>query len=242
MSTAIDHLSHSQVTTFVSCPRKWRYEKIDHAPRERTPAALAFGIAIHDAAAQVNEAALVGDSVDGPAAFVKAWTEQVAQAQAPIHYGKDDADDLMAKGRGMLAIYQPPAGIVGVEQPFSVILDPDLPPVEGRIDLITRTTAGDLALADLKSAGTKTLTDTTAAEAQLALYQVAYPAKEHAVIVLGKLKTPTVTTQAITPLPHATLVRHYREVYAAMRSGTRYAVRGWHCDGCPFATRCAKET
>ena len=171
MSTTIDHLSHSQVTTFVSCPRKWRYEKIDHAPRERTPAALAFGIAIHDAAAQVNEAALVGDTVDGPAAFVKAWTEQVTQAQAPIHYGKDDADDLMAKGRGMLSIYQPPAGIVGVEQPFSVTLDPDLPPVEGRIDLITRTTSGDLALADLKSAGTKTLTDTTAAEAQLALYR-----------------------------------------------------------------------
>ena len=28
---------------------------------------------------------------------------------------------------------------------------------------------------------------------------------------------------------------------AAMKAGIRYAVRGWHCDGCAFADRCRKE-
>ena len=143
----------------------------------------------------------------------------------------------------MVTAYEPPSGIIGVEQPFIVELDPALPPVEGRIDLIRRIPeTGDLAIADLKTAASRLLTDTHAVEAQLALYDVAYPAAKHEVIVLGKLKTPTVTIQAITPWPKTQLVRHYKEVHAAMTAGIRYAVRGWACEGCSFADRCRKES
>ena len=238
---ALDHLSHSQVQSFTMCPRKWRYSHIEHAPKERVGSALIFGCAVHDALAQQNEAALNGTRIDAPAAFLTAWKAQVAEAGDSVHYGKDDADDLLAKGRGLVAAYEPPSGIIGVEQPFTVELASDLPPVEGRIDLIRRTETGDLAIADLKTAASRVLTDTHAVEAQLALYDVAYPATKHEVIVLGKLKVPTVTIQAITPWPKAQLIRHYREVHTAMTTGIRYAVRGWACDGCSFADRCRKE-
>lgn len=234
------HLSHSQVQTFIACPRKWTYEKAERAPRECLPAALAFGSAVHDALAEVNEAALHGESCDASARFTSAWKGALA-GDLPIHYGKDDADDLLAKGRALVAAYTPPAGIIGVEQPFSVSLDPALPPVEGRIDLIRRDEDGDLVVADLKTAGTRTLSDTYAVEAQLALYDCAYPAARHEAIVLAKLKTPVVTVQPITIWPHHRLVTSYRQVFAAMAAGVRYAVRGWHCDGCPFARRCAEE-
>jgi RecB family exonuclease len=234
------HLSHSQVQTFTACPRRWTYEKVEQAPRERVSAALVFGCAVHDALAAVNEAALHGEGVDAPARFVAAWKEAIAR-EPPVHYGKDDADDLLAKGRALVATYTPPSGIIGVEQPFSVSLDPDLPPVEGRIDLIRRDDHGDLVVADLKTAGTRVLTDTHAVEAQLALYDCAYPAARHEAIVLAKLKTPVVTVQPITIWPHHRLVTTYRQVFAAMAAGVRYAVRGWHCEGCPFASRCAKE-
>jgi hypothetical protein len=237
---APDHLSHSQVQTFTGCPRKWTYEKVDHAPRECIPAALAFGSAVHDALAEVNEAALHGERVDAPARFVVAWKEAIG-GDLPVHYGKDDAYDLLAKGRALVGAYTPPSGIIGVEQPFSVNLDPDLPPVEGRIDLIRRDEHGDLTLADLKTAGTRTLSDTHAVEAQLALYDCAYPAARHEAIVLAKLKTPVVTVQSITIWPHHRLVTTYRQVFAAMTAGVRFAVRGWHCEGCPFAGRCAEE-
>ncbi len=238
---ARDHLSHSQIQTFTSCPRKWHYEKVEMAPRERVGSALVFGMAVHDTLAAVNEAALHGTRVDAAAVFLTTWKTTVTAAQAPIHFGKDDADDLLVKGRGLVAAYQPPAGIIGVEQPFTVELAPDLPPVEGRIDLIRKTESGDLALTDLKTASTRVLTETGTVESQLGLYDLAYPATKHEVIVLGKLKTPTVTIQAITPWPASQVVRHYSEVHQAMKAGVRYAVRGWACDGCAFADRCRKE-
>lgn len=238
---APDHLSHSQIQSFLICPRKWTYEKVEHAPKERVGSALVFGIALHDALAAANEAALTGEGYNAEAGFVSAWKLTVEEAGVPVHYGKDNADDLMAKGRALAAAYIPPSGIIGVEQPFTVTLDPDLPPVEGRIDLIRRTETGDLAIADLKTSSSRMLTETDAVEAQLALYDIAYPAARHEVIVLGKLKTATVIIQAITPWPHHQLVRQYREVHHAMQSGVRFANRGWQCDGCQFADRCRKE-
>lgn len=240
-TTTLDHLSHSQVQSFTMCPRKWHYEKVEMAPRERVGSALVFGISLHDALAAANEAALTGEGYNAATGFVTAWKLAVEQAGAPVHFGKDDSDDLIAKGRALAAAYTPPSGIIGVEQPFTVELDPDLPPVQGRIDLVRRTESGDLAIADLKTSSSRLLTDTHAVEAQLALYDIAYPAERHEVVVLGKLKVPTVTIQAITPWPREQLVHHYREVHHAMQSGVRYAVRGWQCDGCSFADHCRKE-
>lgn len=240
-TAALDHLSHSQIQTFTLCPRKWHYDKVEAALRERVGSALIFGIALHDACAAANEAAFTGEGYDAAAGFVAAWKLAIEQAGAPVHYGKDGADDLTAKGRALAAAYTPPSGIIGVEQPFTVVLATDLPPVEGRIDLIRRTETGDLAIADLKSSSSRLLTETDAVEAQLSLYNEAYPATRHEAIVLGKLKVPTVTIQAITPWPRQQLVNHYREVHDAMTAGVRYAVRGWACESCSFATRCRRD-
>ncbi len=243
MTTAtIDHLSHSQIQTFILCPRKWTYEKVEHAVKERVGSALLFGIALHDACAAANEAALTGEGYDAAAGFVSSWKLAIEQAGVPVHYGKDGADDLLAKGRALAASYTPPPGIIGVEQPVTVTLDPELPPIEGRIDLIRRVPeTGDLAIADLKSSSSRLLTETDAVEAQLSLYNEAYPAARHEVIVLAKTKVPTVTIQPITPWPRHQLVRQYLEVHHAMQAGVRFACRGWQCDGCQFADRCRKE-
>jgi CRISPR/Cas system-associated exonuclease Cas4 (RecB family) len=237
---APDHLSHSQVQEYVLCPRRWWFNKIENAPREQVGSALIFGSAVHDTIAAVNEAALHGERIDAPAHFLTAWKRAVTDASAPIHFGKDDSDDLVAKGRSLVGIYTPPPGIIGVEQPFEVELAPDLPVVQGRIDLV-RSEGDALILADIKTAASRTLTDTHAVEAQLALYDLAYPATRHEVIVAAKLKAPVITVQPITPWPTATLIRHYREVHQAMVHGVRYALRGWACESCPFATRCRQE-
>jgi CRISPR/Cas system-associated exonuclease Cas4 (RecB family) len=241
MIAVLDHLSHSQIQSFTICPRKWHYEKVEHAHREQVGSALIFGCAVHDVLARVNEAALHGEQIDASAAFVATWKQMVEESQAPIHYGKDDASDLVAKGRALVSAYTPPSGIIGVEQPFTLELESGLPPVEGRIDLIRRTETGELAIADIKTAASRLLTDTNAVEMQLGLYDLAYPAAKHEIIVLGKLKTPTVTIQQITPWQESQVRRHYTEVHAAMAAGIRYAVRGWACDGCSFANRCKKE-
>ncbi len=151
------------------CPRKWHYDKVMQAPRERVGSALVFGCAVHDALAAVNEATLAGESIDAQAAFLTTWKAGVA-GDTPVHYGKDDADDLVSKGKTLVSAYVPPSGIIGVEQPFRIQLD-DLPPIEGRIDLI-RKEGDNLILADLKTSGTKVVTETDSVEAQLGLYNI----------------------------------------------------------------------
>ena len=37
---------------------------------------------------------------------------KMAEAAVPVHYGTDDADDLLAKGRALVAAYTPPPGII----------------------------------------------------------------------------------------------------------------------------------
>jgi hypothetical protein len=241
-AVTLDHLSHSQVQTFTACPRKWHFDKVEHAPRERVGAALIFGIALHDALAGANEAALAGERIDAAARFLVNWKGTIEQAAVPVHYGRDGADDLLAKGRALAAAYVPPPGIIGVEQPVTIRLDPDLPPVLGRIDLIRRIPeTGELAIADLKTSSSRLLTETDAVEAQMGLYNIACQAARHEAVVLGKLKVATVTIQQITPWKAAQVAKHYLEVHAAMEAGVRYAVRGWQCESCPFADRCRKE-
>jgi len=169
---------------------------------------------------------------------VGAWKTGVAVG-LPIHYGKDDAGDLLEMGKALVVLYQPPNDIIGVEQPFSVELA-GLPPIEGRIDVIRRE-GEDLILADLKTSGTKVVADTHAVEAQLGLYNIAYPATKHEIIVLGKLKTPTINTQNIIPWSVGKVHQHYTEIHHAMVHHVRYAVRGWQCVGCSFHNRCQKD-
>lgn len=242
MTFPMHHLSHSQVQSFTSCPRRWHYEKVQHCQPERTPAALAFGSALHEALAAANEAALLGTKSDAKAIFLRRWREALDDRVTPIHFGRDDGDDLLEKGLALVAAYQVPDGIVGVEEAIEVELDSELPPIQGRIDLIRRDAAGELILVDLKTSSSKAIAEPSSVEAQLALYQEAYPAARHEVILLAKQAKVSIQTVVVTPWPRSRLVLHYREVYSAMRAGVRYTVRGWHCAGCAFRDRCAAET
>lgn len=235
------HLSHSQVSGFTDCPRRWHYSHVEQAPRERTSIALLLGSALHEAAAQANEAALAGTTCDAVASFSSAFDAALTTSPVPVH-GQEEASDLRTKGIALAAAYKPPPDIIGVEQPFILTLAPDLPPVTGRIDLIRKDEAGRLILADLKSTATKTLADPAAVAAQLGLYDCAYPASSHEAILLVKTKVPSIAVVPVRAWSRGQVVRHYREVHHAMQAGVRYAVRSWSCPSCPYRDRCAADS
>jgi CRISPR/Cas system-associated exonuclease Cas4 (RecB family) len=239
----IDHLSHSSVQTFQACPRKWTYKQAGVAA-ERTPVTLAFGIAVHDGAATKNELAFTGTPLNDQdqQAFTASWNVATSNPTAPLHLGSATVDDLTATGRKLIDLYVPPPRIVGVEQPVVIRLADDLPPIHGRIDLIHQDDHGDLIIADLKTSCSKALSDTAPVEAQLTLYAEAYASARLEAIVLAKLKTPVVTVQPIMPWPRDRLVTMYRETYAAMRAGVRFAVRSsTMCQSCPYRDRCEQD-
>lgn len=238
----IHHLSHSSVQTFQGCPRRWSYK---HAgvDVERTPVALAFGVAVHDGAAAKSEQVFTGcGPVNvGVATFAGTWDGMVAAKTAPLHLGSAAPDELRTLGLKLIDLYEPPKRLVGVEQSVEIRLADDLPPVHGRVDLLYQDEGGGLVVADLKTSCARIISDTASVEAQLTLYAEEFPARLEA-IVLAKLKTPVITVQPITPWPRERLVNLYRETYAAMRSGVRYAVRSTTmCPSCPYRDRCERD-
>ncbi len=235
------HLSFSQLRTFVECPRKWHYEKVEQVEPERVPASLAFGSAIHAACAAVNEAAMNGETVNAGNVFDRAWEPYTAADATPLALGDDDeAAALAEKGRALVSIYKPPAGIVAVEQHVVVEIAPDLPPLVGYIDLLYQTADG-LVVADVKTSSTRILSDVEMLAAQLAVYGRAFPVVRSEAIVLFKGKTPAQTIQGVQPWPENHLRTWATEVHAAMQAGVRFAHRSRNCRTCQFRDRCAAE-
>lgn len=235
------HLSFSQLRTFVECPRKWHYEKVAQVEPERTPASLAFGSAVHSACAAVNEAAMEGTWVNAANVFDRAWVPYTAADAVPLALGdEDEAAALAEKGRALVSIYKPPAGISAVEQYVEVEIDPDLPPLVGYIDLLYQTDDG-LVVADVKTSSTRVLSDVEMLAAQLGLYGLTIPVVRSEGIVLFKGKVPAQTTQVVQPWPEHRLRTWAVEVYAAMQAGVMFAHRSRNCRTCQFRDRCAAE-
>lgn len=240
-----DHLSHSTVQTFQNCPRKWTYKQQGVAP-ERTPVALAFGIAVHEGIAAINEAMLSGVPLPeaqkaGLATSATAWKEAATKKEAPLHLGSTTREEQEALLPKLLAVYVPPTRIIGVEQPVEINLADDLPPIQGRIDIIRQCESGELVVTDIKTSATRVISDTAPVEAQLSLYSEEYPSVQLEAVVLAKLKTPAATVQSIHPWPRDQLVNMYRETWHAMQAGVRFAVRSNMCGSCQYRDRCRKD-
>ncbi len=243
IAIATDHLSFSQLRTFVECPRRWHYEKVAQVAPERVPTSLAFGAAVHSAAEAVNLAAMAGEQADAAAAFEQSWSAFTAPGAVPLAVDDDEAGAaLLAKGKALAAIYQPPTGIgiVAVEQHVEIELDPGIPPLVGYIDLLYQANDG-LVVADVKTSSTRVLADTEMLSAQLGCYALAYQVCRAEAIVLFKGKTPAQTVQVVEPWPERRLRSWAVEIYDAMRSGTRFAHRGRNCRTCAYRDRCATE-
>ena len=234
------HLSFSQLRTFVECPRKWHYEKVVRLEPERMPVSLAFGCAVHEAVAVLNEAAMVGEQVDAAQAFDRAWAPFIKEDAVPLAVDDDEAENLAVKGRALVNMYQAPTGIVAVEQGIEVELDPALPRLIGRIDLIRQVEEG-LIVADVKTSSTKVLSDTEMLAAQLGLYGMAYPAVRSEAIVLFKGKNPAQTVQTVDPWPVERLRTWAIEINAAMEAGIRYTHRSRNCRTCQYRDKCNEE-
>lgn len=241
-TTATAHLSFSQLRTYVECPKKWHFEKVVHAEPERMPVSLAYGASAHDAAEAANFATMAGEKVDAAAVFEESWSAFTAPGAIPLAVDDDEEGAaLLAKGRAMMAIYQPPPGIVAVEQEISVELHPDLPPLVGRIDVLRQTDAG-LVVADVKTSSTRVLSDTEMLSAQLGFYGMAYAVVRSEAIVLFKGKVPAQTVQAVEPWPERRLRTWATEIFHAMSSGVAFAHRSRNCRTCQFRDRCAAES
>lgn len=247
------HLSVSQLTTWLQCPRKYRFQYVERLPWPAVPSALVFGSAMHAAIAHFHEASLQGHGVAVPElqdVFTAAWR---AEAK-PIELRRGEtAEGLAALAAELLKVVErdvTPAEVVGVEEPFRIDLAADLPPLVGFIDLIER--RGErVVIVEYKTAAQRYSAQRVRDDLQLSAYALAGLQMDLPGVdeprdlglefrVLLKAKQPSLDVR--TTERSAGQLDELRDTAASIQraidTGAFPRNRGWQCSGCPFRGPC----
>ena len=251
--TLPDHLSYSQVNTYLTCPLRYRFQYVEQIPAAFVPAALAFGSSIHEAVGAFYQSYLIGEElrldqmVD---VYRQEWSSREAEN---IRFNNgDDAESLMTKAKQMLTVFHdhfdPTVQIIGVEEFFEVGLV-GAPPLQGYIDLIEQDHDGRTWIVDLKTASRKPANGNASQNLQLTCYNLAAVEMGFApeslsmrLDVLTKTKNPELTRCETTRTDQQRrrffkLVQH---VWKAIEREVFFPKTDWQCSTCAWADPCAK--
>src|ERR1700721_1595926 len=146
--TGRPYLSYTQISLMRSCPRKFAFQYIENAKKGFLPVSLIFGGAIHSALELYFRSRLEGEVVSASGmmtAFSDAWQRQQTEAvDAPVRFNKgDDQNTIMDLAGRMIDAFlasplaEPKGTIYGIEEQITVELDPDLPDILAKVDLVT---------------------------------------------------------------------------------------------------------
>ncbi len=250
----LEHLSYSRMQAFLTCGLKFRFNYIDHIRPAFTPAPLAFGVAFHEAVEEALAGLMVGAMpavADLVAVVDRSLNEQ--NAETPIQFqdegGKDAMLELATRMLTAWTAWPRPAGrILAIEQSFELTLGAGLPPLVGRIDLVTDEPDA-IVVTDLKTAKSRwSAREIDDHLPQLVIYREAVKdlARE-----LGKpVKLAyEIVTKAKAPVVERHLVAHLgdgierqakiaRLVVQAIETGLFVPTAGWQCTTCPSAGAC----
>ena len=258
--TGRTYLSHSQISTMRSCPRKFAFQYVEKSSPDFIPSSLIFGGSIHAALELYFRAMLEGLEVTQGAmlsAYRDGWRRQRESGDdIPIRFNKDQTDEsLHVLADRIIASFlasplaSPKGQIVGVEEELRVQLDPELPDLLARVDLVTKTD-GALHVIDFKTSRSK-WNEQKAQEAaeQLLLYgQSVTQMSEHFgasvklhFAIITKAKKPVVQLFPIQADANriAGLKESVTQIWQAIQTQNFYANPSpQNCATCPFRSRC----
>jgi putative RecB family exonuclease len=258
--TGRTYVSHSQLALMRACPQKFSFQYVQHAPKECVPSSLLFGGSIHSSLEVYFRARLEGLSIMHEvllSAYHDTWNRQLREGgDVPVRFNKDEnTDTLHALADRMLAAFlasplaQPKGTILGVEEELRIVLDPDLPDVLAKVDLVTQTERA-LHVVDWKTSRSR-WTEQKALESgdQLVIYGVTVgkmsrslglPVNLHFGIIT-KAKTPVVQ---VLPVPTdadrvTAMTESVAAIWEAIQVGNFYpSPHPMNCSTCPFKSRC----
>jgi putative RecB family exonuclease len=253
--TGRDYVSWSAISTFRTCPLRYKFRYVDGLPEESVSSALIFGSGIHTAIEQHFQALLAGDKQPDVErlmfAYRSVWLPHEPDA---ISFGsketRESLDDLAS--RMLTAFLASPMAnvqgrVLGVEEEIRGGLVEGVPDLYGRVDLMTED-EDSLVITDIKtSRGKWSPEQVEDSGEQLLLYSKLAseisPGKKIATrfLVLTKTKEPVVEEHVRTVEPgnvKRTLVAVER-VWRAIESGVFYpAPSVMACSGCGYREAC----
>jgi putative RecB family exonuclease len=211
--TGRDYISWSALSTFRTCPLKYKFRYIDGLPEESVSSALVFGSGIHSAVEQHFQALLSGEEQPDIErlmfAYRSAWLPHDPNA---IQFGSTETraslDALAA--RMLTAFLNSPAAtvqgrVLGVEEEIRGMLVDGVPDLFGRVDLLTED-SDSLVVTDIKtSRGKWSQEQVEDSGEQLLLYS-------HLASEISPGKKITTRFLVLTKTKEPVIEEHFREV------------------------------
>ena len=253
--TGRDYVSWSAISTFRTCPLKYKFRYIDGLPEESVSSALIFGSGIHSAIESHFQAILSGEKQPNLDALLfayrSAWLPHEPDA---IQFGSTETRaslDTLA-GKMLTAFLNSPAAsvqgrVLGVEEEIRGMLVEGVPDLYGRVDLLTEDSES-LVITDIKtSRGKWSQEQVEDSGEQLLLYShlasEISPGKKLATrfMVLTKTKEPVVEehTREVNPAAVKRTLAGVERVWRAIESGVFYpAPSTMNCAGCGYRAAC----
>lgn len=254
------HISHTQLQTYLTCPRRYQYQYVMALEWESVPSGLLFGKAVHEAVAfyyrqyKKMQNATHGDMLD---IYRISWGRR--SKKSLISYKKNETEDsLLSQAVRLLEVFMKdvrPGKIEAVEMPFAVDI---IPPNESRpmtyklvgiFDLIESDSEGNLIIAELKTAAKRQGEDEYDDHHQAIIYS-------HALKMLGHTTSEGKTLvryDVLLKTKKAELERYYvvktdkdyqgmfpliQGILKSIEYEIYYPRKGWYCSDCPFKTAC----
>jgi putative RecB family exonuclease len=257
--TGRGYVSWSAISTFRTCPLKYKFRYVDGLPEESVSSALVFGTGIHSAVEQHFQALLSGDpkpDLDALLfAYRSAWLPHDPDA---ISFGSTETraslDALAA--RMLTAFLNSPAAsvqgrVLGVEEEIRGMLVEGVPDLYGRVDLLTED-SDSLVITDIKtSRGKWSQEQVEDSGEQLLLYshlasEIA-PGKKIVTrfLVLTKTKEPVIEehVREVEPENVKRTLAGVEWVWRAIESGVFYpAPSTMNCASCGYRAACRAWT
>jgi putative RecB family exonuclease len=253
--TGRDYISWSALSTFRTCPLKYRFRYIDGMPEESVSAALVFGTGIHTAVEQHFQAILSGEEQPDVErlmfAYRSAWLPHDPDA---IQFGSTETraslDALAA--RMLTAFLSSPVAsvqgrVLGVEEEVRGELIPGVPDLYGRVDLLTEDD-DTLTITDIKtSRGKWSPEQVEDSGEQLLLYShlasEISPGKKLKTrfLIVTKAREPQVETHTreVEPAAVKRTLAGVERVWRAIESGVFYpAPSTMNCASCGYRAAC----
>ncbi len=251
MSSEKRPLSASQISTFLACPRKYRFRYELRLPPEHRPAALSFGRAVHSAIEVLHLARLEGGTVELSKLVRTFRADWQAEIDSGLSFKSDESPGQFRwQGENLVAEYFRWLGdrkVLAAEMPFEIdLIDPETGEVyderlRGYFDVILE---GDV-IGEVKTAARRFDEGALARKLQFSAYAYAWRQlreRDPTVLVVSLLKNKkpeVVAAVAKRDLEDdAFFVQLAVEVADAIDSGAHPANPSFMCGDCEYGRAC----
>ena len=254
-----DHISFTQINTYMICPLKYKFQYIDQLEWPFVPAGLLFGSAVHKAL----EHFYTGKKENRKISYKELWSIfegswMKEQKNRPIFYSSGDSEKRLfavaEKLIKLITVQTHSRRILAIEKDFEIEIENTETgeklelPLRGKIDLIEKDKDGTITVVDHKTAARKFTKVKIDYDLQMSCYAAVLHHhgmnKQNRIVyrfdVYLKNKSPEIVSYCTERTEgNVTVLFHIaKNVITAINNKIFYPNRGFYCSDCVFKDPC----